>query len=283
METVGNNTLVYQYTLGNEYPPPMIEYEPVRWIAYLMSVVFPLLAVRMLMVGRAMRAPWLCVGALAPSLMFLALVLRGAMGSESDAFRMYEAQAVLYLSAGVVLTAMHLVVAAKWQVRAKRARPSVVGRFLTHAALAYALAGVACVSAGVPLSFDSSEARRVGGYRLVAAALAVTLGMVVLGAGLAAYHTDRRGAAQVAIVAAPAVLLAAWASYALACTSLPMHSTANASDALFYCLGVLPAAGAAGVWAGAAEDALGAGQACCAACPRCLREVRVQQAMGAYA
>ncbi|KAJ2338925.1 hypothetical protein GGF43_006771 [Coemansia sp. RSA 2618] len=109
--------------------------------------------------------------------------------------------------------------------------------------------------------------------------------MVLLGGTLAAYHTDRRNTEHVAIVAAPAVLLACWMSFGLAQASLPMHSTANASDALFYCLAVLPAAGVLAVWTGMAEEALGAGCACrCqASCARCAFEGRMQQALGQYA
>ncbi|KAJ2847607.1 hypothetical protein IWW36_003771 [Coemansia brasiliensis] len=286
IEMVGNNTLVYQYTLDNEYPPPMLEYEPVQWIAYLMSAIFPLLAVRVLMVGRAIRAPWLCVAMLAPVLMFIALILRGAMGTtESDAFRMYETQTVLHLSAGFVLNGMLLVIAAKW---IEKTRKSVVAQFLMHLALVYAVGAAVCVCVGVPLSFDKHEPRRISGYRLVTAALGVSLGVVVLGATLAAYHTDKRHTGQIAIVAAPAALLTAWMSFELARVSEPMHGTANSSDALFYCLSVLPAAGVLGVWTGMGEEVLGMGygngRCCCcgAACAQCEFEGRVQQGLSKY-
>ncbi|KAJ2339404.1 hypothetical protein GGF43_006653, partial [Coemansia sp. RSA 2618] len=184
VETADNHALVYQYTLNNEYPPPMLEYDPVRWIAYLMAAVFPVLAARVLMVGRAMQAPWLCMAVVAPVLMFVALILRGAMGrTESDAFRMYETQTVLHLSAGFVLVGMLLVFAAKW---IERLRKSVVARFLTHAAVGYVVAATVCVCVGVPLSFDTRESQRISGYRLVSAALVVSLGMVLLGGTLAA-------------------------------------------------------------------------------------------------
>ncbi|KAJ2475316.1 hypothetical protein EV174_005322, partial [Coemansia sp. RSA 2320] len=58
MPGLENDMLVYRYTLDNEYPPPMIEYEPVRWVAFLVSALFPLLAGRVLMVGRAAKAAW---------------------------------------------------------------------------------------------------------------------------------------------------------------------------------------------------------------------------------
>ncbi|KAJ2478489.1 hypothetical protein IWW56_003685 [Coemansia sp. RSA 2131] len=280
--TAVNNTLVYQYTLNNQYPPPMLEYDPERWVAYLMSAVFPLLAVRLLMAGRAMQAPWLCVAVVAPVLLFISLILRGAMGrTDSDAFRMYETQTVLHLCAGIVSVGMLLVFAAKW---IERIRKSVVAQFLTHAAVGYTVAATVCVCVGVPLSFDMREEQRICGYRLVSAALVVSLGMVLLGGTLAAYHTDRRSTSNVAIVAVPAVLLACWMSFALARTSLPMHNAANGSDALFYCLSVLPAAGVLGVWAAMAEEVLGEGCTCqCqASCARCAFEGRMQQAMGQY-
>ncbi|KAJ2796942.1 hypothetical protein H4R20_005363, partial [Coemansia guatemalensis] len=190
MESIGNNTLVYKYTLDNEYPPPMIQYDPVRWIAFVVSALFPLLATRVLLVARATRSPWLCAAGVAPLLLFIALVLRGAMGqADGDAFRMYEAQTVLHLCAGFVLVGMLLVFAAEWIEIERRA---VVGVFLRHAGIGYTAAATLCTCIGFPLAFDAAEERRTSGYRLVSAALVLSIGMAVLSGTLAVYHVDGR-------------------------------------------------------------------------------------------
>ncbi|KAI7834352.1 hypothetical protein BX661DRAFT_177065 [Kickxella alabastrina] len=111
MDCARNVTLVYSYTLGNEYPPPMIEYEPVRWVAYLMSALFPLLAVRVLMVARSAQILWFSAAGFGCVLVFIALVLRGAMGR---CIPVYETQTVLHLCAGFVLVGVMLGFAAKW-------------------------------------------------------------------------------------------------------------------------------------------------------------------------
>ncbi|KAJ2790665.1 hypothetical protein H4R21_006466, partial [Coemansia helicoidea] len=241
METaLRNSTLVYRYTLDNEYPPPMIEYAPVRWIAFVFAALFPLLAARVLAAARSARALWLCTAALAPILLFVALILRGAMGRDgSDAFRMYETQAVLHLCAGHVLVGMLLAFGAKW---IEIERQAIAGVFLAHLGVAYSVVAVVCTCVGFPLAFDASEERRTSGYRLVSAPLIVAVGMVLLAATLALYHTDakRHGDAgavgQMGIIWVPAALLAGWTSFALARMSTPMANVANTSEALFYCL-----------------------------------------------
>ncbi|KAJ2779103.1 hypothetical protein H4R18_004202 [Coemansia javaensis] len=263
---VANGTLVYRYTLDNEYPPPMIEYVPVRWVAFVFSAVFPLLAIRAVAVGRAVRAPWICAAALAPLLLFIALVLRGAAGAwDGDAFRMYETQTVLHLCAGHVLVGVLLAFAAKWYVRwIEIESQAVAGVFLGHVGIAYTATALVFTCVGFPLAFDASEERRISGYRLVSAGLITALGMVLLGATLALYHTDaRRGAGgagaaaqRLTVIWVPAALLVCWAAFALARMSLPMAAAANRSEALFYCLAVLPAAGALAVWTGQAEELL---------------------------
>ncbi|KAJ1732537.1 hypothetical protein LPJ61_001995 [Coemansia biformis] len=263
MEAVSrNSTLVYRYTLDNEYPPPMIEYAPVRWIPFVFAALFPVLVARVLAAARATRAPWLCAAALAPILLFIALVLRGAMGrGDGDAFRMYETQTVLHLCAGHTLVGMLLAFAAKW---IEIERQAIVGVFLAHLGIAYTVVAVVCTCVGFPLAFDAVEERRICGYRLVSAPLIVAIGMVLLGATLALYHTDgRRGggadagtAGRLAIVWIPAALLACWASFELARMSMPTKSAANTSEALFYCLSVLPLAGTLTVWTGRAEGLL---------------------------
>ncbi|KAJ2022742.1 hypothetical protein H4S03_009464, partial [Coemansia sp. S3946] len=88
MATVSSGALVYWYTLDNQYPPPMIEYDPVRWVAYLVSALFLLLTGRALMASRAAKAMWLNAVGIAAILAFISLILRGAMDStEADTFR----------------------------------------------------------------------------------------------------------------------------------------------------------------------------------------------------
>ncbi|KAJ2708880.1 hypothetical protein H4R19_004526 [Coemansia spiralis] len=301
-----NSTLVYRYTLNNEYPPPMIEYAPVRWVAFVFAAVFPLLAARVLAAARAARALWLCTAALAPILLFVALVLRGAMGrgtGDGDAFRMYETQTVLHLCAGHALVGMLLAFAAKW---IEIERQAIVGVFLAHLSVAYSVVAVVCTCVGFPLAFDASEERRISGYRLVSAPLIVAIGMVLLAATLALYHTDGKrhgdagGAGQVGIIWLPAVLLAGWTSFALARMSTTMYDAANTSEALFYCLSVLPLAGALVAWTGHAEEFLGTGEgdadrgpgaAPCACgrkpvagpCQECRYEASLLRAMAKYA
>ncbi|KAJ2616951.1 hypothetical protein H4S08_000549 [Coemansia sp. RSA 1365] len=303
MENIGNNTLVYKYTLDNEYPPPMIQYSPVRWIAFVVSALFPLLAARVLAVARATRSPWLCAAGVAPLLLFIALVLRGATGQEDgDAFRMYQAQMVLHLCAGFVLVGMLLVFAAEWIEIERRA---VVGVFLRHAGIGYTVAAALCTCVGFPLAFDEAEGRRISGYRLVSAALVLSIVMAVLSGTLAVYHVDERrhgGAAaaqRLAVIVLPAVLLAGWMAFALARMSLPMGNVANTSDALFYCLSVLPAMGVLIVWTGLGEeflvaeanvaDGIPAKECSCATrartepCGACSHEASLQRAMQKYA
>ncbi|KAJ2707317.1 hypothetical protein FB645_000828 [Coemansia sp. IMI 203386] len=258
-----NNTLVYSYTPGNRYPPPMIQYEPVRWIAYLLCAVFPLLAVRVLVVAKQTRALWLCTAAVASILMFVSLLLRGAMGRDSDdAFRMYETETALHLCAGYVLVGVLMRFAAEWVGTASQ---GTMGLFLTHTGIGYTAAAVVCTCVGIPLMFDASEAQRVSGYKLVSAAAIASIGLAALAAILTLYHVKRgggssqRGAAQVSVVGVPALLLLVWMSFALARVSLPMDNVANTSDAMFYCLSVLPAVGAVAVWTGQAEEFLGPG------------------------
>ncbi|KAJ1935681.1 hypothetical protein GGF37_005904 [Kickxella alabastrina] len=267
MSGARNVTLVYSYTLGNEYPPPMIEYEPVRWVAYLMSALFPLLAVRVLMVARSAQILWFSAAGFGCVLVFIALVLRGAMGAdEEDAFRVYETQTVLHLCAGFVLVGVMLGFAAKWIEFAAR---GIVAVFLTHMAIGYSVAVVICTCVGIPLMFDASEAQRKSGYKLVSVSIIVSIGFILLAVVLTLYHTQRgggikqRGTPKLPIVIIPAALLVVWMSFALARVSLPMSSVANTSDALFYCMSVLPAAGAVVVWTAMTEEftAEGAGDA----------------------
>ncbi|KAJ2455533.1 hypothetical protein GGF42_003401 [Coemansia sp. RSA 2424] len=117
MAAVSNGTLVYWYTLDNQYPPPMIEYAPVRWVAFLVSALFPLLAGRAMMASREVKAIWLNAVGVAALLAFVSLILRGAMDStDADTFRMYEAQTVLHLCAVYILVGVLLVFSSKWQV-----------------------------------------------------------------------------------------------------------------------------------------------------------------------
>ncbi|KAJ1668208.1 hypothetical protein IW140_000488 [Coemansia sp. RSA 1813] len=274
MENVANTTLVYSYTLGNEYPPPMIQYGPVRWIAYLMSALFPLLAVRVLMVARQTRRLWVCAASLTSLLMFISLLLRGAMGrTDSDAFRMYETQTVLHLCSGYILVGLLLAFAARW---VEVASQGMVGTFLIHLGLGYTVAALVCTCAGFPLAFDSVEERRISGYRLVSVSLIVSLGMCLLGTMLVVYHATVPGSSvrtgakvahplvehRLVMVVVPTVLLLAWASFELARMSLPMHSMANTSDALYYCLSVLPVVGAMVLWTSRAEEFFAAEPEC---------------------
>ncbi|KAJ1926634.1 hypothetical protein EC988_010286, partial [Linderina pennispora] len=88
-----NDTLVYNYTLGNDYPPPALQYDPVRWIAYLMAAICLPIGVQVGIVGHKTNSLWLGVAGMASVLMFISLVLRGAMGkTDADPFKMYEAE-----------------------------------------------------------------------------------------------------------------------------------------------------------------------------------------------
>ncbi|KAJ1733057.1 hypothetical protein LPJ72_003064 [Coemansia sp. Benny D160-2] len=265
MDKVTNTTLVYSYTLGNEYPPPMIEYDPIRWIAYLISALFPLLMIRVLMIARQAQRLWLCSASLASLLMFISLLLRGAMGrSDGDAFRMYETQMVLHLCSGLMLVGLLLAFAARW---VEVASQGMVRMFLMHLGLGYTVAALVCTCVGFPLAFDAVEEHRISGYRLVSVSLIVSLGMSLLGTMLVMYHatvaeSSPTGAKiphplaeqRVAMIVAPAVLLLIWASFELARMSLPMSNVANTSDALYYCLAVLPLAGTMVLWTGNAEE-----------------------------
>ncbi|KAJ1797155.1 hypothetical protein LPJ59_003316 [Coemansia sp. RSA 2399] len=265
MNKVTNTTLVYSYTLGNEYPPPMVQYDPVRWIAYLMSALFPLLAVRVLMVVRQTQRLWVCAASLASLLMFISLILRGAMGrTDGDAFRMYETQTILHLCSGYILVGLLLAFAARW---VEVASQGVVGMFLTHLGVGYTVAALVCTCVGFPLAFDAVEERRITGYRLVSVSLIVSLGLSLLGTTLVAYHSTVPGTAQtgakathplaehrLAMLVMPTVLLLIWASFELARMSLPMDNMANTSDALYYCMSVLPEVGAMALWTSRAEE-----------------------------
>ncbi|KAJ1808962.1 hypothetical protein LPJ56_006043 [Coemansia sp. RSA 2599] len=141
-----------------------------------------------------------------------------------------------------------------------------MGLFLTHTGIGYTAAAVVCTCVGIPLMFDASETQRASGYKLVSAAEIASVGLGVLAAILTLYHvkkggggSSQRGAGQVGVVGVPAVLLIVWMCYALARVSLPMDNVANTSDAMFYCLSVLPAVGAIAVWTGQAEEFLGPG------------------------
>ncbi|KAJ2846923.1 hypothetical protein J3B02_004284 [Coemansia erecta] len=137
-----------------------------------------------------------------------------------------------------------------------------MGLFLTHAGIGYTMTAVVCTCVGIPLMFDASEVQRVSGYKLVSAAVIASIGLGALAAILTLYHVKRggslsqRGAGQVSVVGVPALLLVVWMSFALARVSLPMDNVANTSDAMFYCLSVLPAVGAIAVWTGQAEEFL---------------------------
>ncbi|KAJ2679192.1 hypothetical protein GGI25_001760 [Coemansia spiralis] len=264
MKPANTTTLVYSYTLNNEYPPPMLQYDPVRWIAYLVSALFPLLAIRVLMVARQVQRLWLCMAGLASLLMFIALILRGAMGrADADAFRMYETQTVLHLCSGYILVGLLLAFAARW---VEMASQGMVGMFLKHLGIGYAVAALVCVCVGYPLAFDAIEERRISGYRLVSVSLIVSIGMSVLGTMLVLYHstttTSQSGAraahplseCRVVMIVVPAVMLLMWISFELARISLPMDNVANTSDALYYCMSVLPVAGTMVLWASKAEE-----------------------------
>ncbi|KAJ2782932.1 hypothetical protein GGI15_002751 [Coemansia interrupta] len=252
----------------------MITYEPVRWISYLMSALFPLLAARTLMVAKATRSLWLCAAGLASVLMFISLLLRGAMSrDQDDAFRMYETESALHLSAGYVLVGVLLKFTAEWVDDA--AVQGTLSIFLTHMAAGYSVAAAICTCVGIPLMFDTTETQRISGYKLVSAALIVSIGLGVLAAVLALYHikggaASRRGSGQLPVVIVPAFVLVLWMCFELARVSLPMDNVANRSDAIFYCLSVLPAVGAIGVWSGSAEEFLGADAVGAAATAGCI-------------
>ncbi|KAJ2034369.1 hypothetical protein H4S04_009160, partial [Coemansia sp. S16] len=214
MATVSSGALVYWYTLDNQYPPPMIEYDPVRWVAYLVSALFLLLTGRALMASRAAKAMWLNAVGIAAILAFISLILRGAMDStEADTFRMIE-----------------------------EASGGMLGIFLTHMGIGYSIAVVICTCTGFPLAFDAAEERRISGYRLVSVSLIVSIGVTLLAGMLVFYHagdkTGRgehpRSAQRVSMITIPTVLLVLVLSFVLARVSLPTKNAANTSDALFY-------------------------------------------------
>ncbi|KAJ2065359.1 hypothetical protein GGI17_000411 [Coemansia sp. S146] len=265
MATVSNGTLVYWYTLDNQYPPPMIEYDPVRWVAFLVSALFLLLSGRALMASRAAKAMWLNAVGVAAILAFISLILRGAMDStDADTFRMYEAQTVLHLCAAYILVGVLLVFSSKW---IEEASGGMVGIFLTHMGIGYSIAVVICTCTGFPLAFDAAEERRISGYRLVSVSLIVSIGVTLLAGMLVFYHaSDRTGrgehprsAQRVSMITIPTVLLVLMLSFVLARVSLPTKNAANTSDALFYCLSVIPLAGVIAVWAAGAEEFLSEG------------------------
>ncbi|KAJ2161910.1 hypothetical protein GGF46_001101 [Coemansia sp. RSA 552] len=286
MEAHGrNNTLVYAYTAGNTFPPPMLQYTPVRWVAFVMAALFPALAVRALVAARAARVAWLgAAGAAGAALELVALILRGSAAGD-DAVRMYAAQMALHLSGGVVLAAAQLALTGRWIGGAG-------GAFLAHLGATYAVVAGVCACVGVPLEFVYDEGRRASGYRLTEAALIATLALAPLGAALAAYHTDDPRQL-LARAGGPAVLLSAWASFALARTTLAMDDIANTSEALFYCLSVLPLGAVLGAWGALEEEEEEEGGCGCgpsrnvaapsAACTHCAYEERLWQAVRRYA
>ncbi|KAJ2045033.1 hypothetical protein GGI08_006926 [Coemansia sp. S2] len=240
MATVSSGALVYWYTLDNQYPPPMIEYDPVRWVAYLVSALFLLLTGRALMASRAAKAMWLNAVGIAAILAFISLILRGAMDStEADTFRMIE-----------------------------EASGGMLGIFLTHMGIGYSIAVVICTCTGFPLAFDAAEERRISGYRLVSVSLIVSIGVTLLAGMLVFYHagdkTGRgehpRSAQRVSMITIPTVLLVLVLSFVLARVSLPTKNAANTSDALFYCLSVIPLAGVIAAWTAGAEEFLSEGE-----------------------
>lgn len=112
-----NGTLVYNYTLGNEYPPPMITYEPVDWVAYVMAGLFVLLAARIIMVANTTKTLWFSAIGISPVMMFVSMILRGAMDQSaagSDSVELYEASTVLHLCSGYALVGALAMLAAKW-------------------------------------------------------------------------------------------------------------------------------------------------------------------------
>ncbi|KAJ2688361.1 hypothetical protein IWW39_002254 [Coemansia spiralis] len=68
-----------------------------------------------------------------------------------------------------------------------------------------------------------------------------------------------RSAQRTSMIAIPTVLLVLVLSFELARVSLPSKSTANTSDALFYCLSVIPLAGVVAMWTAGAEEFLSSG------------------------
>ncbi|KAJ2570647.1 hypothetical protein GGH95_004208 [Coemansia sp. RSA 1836] len=130
--------------------------------------------------------------------------------------------------------------------------------------IGYSVAVVICTCTGFPLTFDAAEERRISGYRLVSVSLIVSIGVTLLAGMLALYHTgDRTGrsehprnAQRMSIITIPMVLLVLVLSFVLARVSLPAKNAANTSDAMFYCLSVLPLAGVVALWTAGAEEFL---------------------------
>ncbi|KAJ2757321.1 hypothetical protein H4R27_001514 [Coemansia aciculifera] len=133
--------------------------------------------------------------------------------------------------------------------------------------IGYSIAVVICTCTGFPLAFDAAEERRISGYRLVSVSLIVSIGVTLLAGMLVFYHaSDRTGrgehprsAQRVSMITIPTVLLVLMLSFVLARVSLPTKNAANTSDALFYCLSVIPLAGVIAVWTAGAEEFLSEG------------------------
>ncbi|KAJ2075342.1 hypothetical protein GGI09_008630 [Coemansia sp. S100] len=69
-----------------------------------------------------------------------------------------------------------------------------------------------------------------------------------------------RSAQRVSMITIPTVLLVLVLSFVLARVSLPTKNAANTSDALFYCLSVIPLAGVIAAWTAGAEEFLSEGE-----------------------
>ncbi|KAJ2492547.1 hypothetical protein IWW37_001302 [Coemansia sp. RSA 2050] len=133
--------------------------------------------------------------------------------------------------------------------------------------IGYSIAVVICTCTGFPLAFDAAEEKRISGYRLVSVSLIVSIGVTLLAGMLVFYHTGNRigcgehprSAQRTSMITIPTVLLVLVLSFVLARVSLPSKSTANTSDALFYCLSVIPLAGVVAAWTAEAEEFLSSG------------------------
>lgn len=157
----------------------------------------------------------------------------------------------------------------------------MVSIFLTHLGIGYTITVIVCTCVGVPLAFSAGEDKRISGYKLVSTSLVISIGITLLTGALTTYHKtttqsrDRNRTCDegddgqprqlaVGMVVVPAGFLMLFLGFVLARFSLDISNVANTSDAMYYCLSILPLIAVLLMWTVKAEEMLlGTDDCCC--------------------